>query len=195
MQYLNVQHCCKFNSINNLYTTFIWHSNTFYLSLPIALFFFNCLKKSVQLIASNRIHGCPICLHHDSYYRFSEYLCRTFPRLADFASPRTFCRGYDEEAKAPCVGDNDEGFYTKILATVTSSSITGIIGELSHGVFLISTRVVTSTNSLFLAICQIDNASDDGNKLVIGNVLSWRPESFRSYLLRRKWQKIRKHHL
>lgn len=55
---------------------------------------------------------------------------------------------------------------------MTSSSIKGIIGELSHGVFLISTRVVTSTNSLFLAICQIDNASDDGNKLVIGNVLS-----------------------
>lgn len=51
-----------------------------------------------------------------------------FPQLAQIASNRTFCGGFDSQGKAPCSGDSGGGFYTLeslswIIRGVVSSSM------------------------------------------------------------------------
>lgn len=57
------------------------------------------------------------------------YCLLTIPKLAYIASLRTFCGGYKNESKAPCLGDSGGGYYTKDKATMTSWNIKGIISS------------------------------------------------------------------
>lgn len=59
------------------------------------------------------------------------YCLTTFPLLANHASVSTFCGGYENKGKAPCLGDSGGGFYLK-KASNNAWSINGIVsGALS----------------------------------------------------------------
>lgn len=51
----------------------------------------------------------------------------TFPKIASYASVTTFCGGYENKGKAPCLGDGGGGFYFKS----PSSNIWNINGIVS----------------------------------------------------------------
>lgn len=59
----------------------------------------------------------------------------TFPQLASHSSNSLFCGGFNNEGKAPCLGDSGGGFYVKAKDSkwVTMGIVSGAIAEMTRG--------------------------------------------------------------
>ena len=73
-----------------------------------------------------------------------------FPRLADIASERMFCAGYDSETKGACFGDSGAGFYVSNPSSAEQFQVIGIV-----------------SSSL------VDNHTCDVNKFSLNTNLQW----------------------
>lgn len=64
----------------------------------------------------------------------ASYCFTTFPQLRQHSSRRMFCGGYENEGKAPCVGDAGGGFYTKDeSAWIITGIVSGGLSDSQYG--------------------------------------------------------------
>lgn len=74
------------------------------------------------------------------------YCNQTYPKLAHYSSHATFCGGYENKGKAPCLGDSGGGFYLKSrchwkAAGIVSGSLADQMNSCDINKFQIYTNV------------------------------------------------------
>lgn len=59
----------------------------------------------------------------------AEYCYPRYPKLAGYSSRRMFCGGYENQGKAPCLGDSGGGFYRRNSPPNRFYTIIGIVWD------------------------------------------------------------------